>query len=466
MTMYISNRKLTFYLLAAMIAGAFIAVGILYVGGKLELQSAMGKVPEVYRTLQDKYVDPIDRRKLEDGAITGMLRALEDPYTTYMTPEEAKSFMENVSNEFEGIGAEMREENGKIMIVAPIHDSPAEKAGLKPNDVVIAVDGKDLTGETTTEAVKRIRGPKGTEVTLTIQRAGVSDPFDVTIVRDTIPLKSVEAELLDGGMAKIHVTKFSETTSGEFQAALDEMRAQGAQGFIIDLRQNPGGLLSAAVQLSEHFVPRGKEILKVKYRSGRQEVYKAVKDTLDLPVVVLIDEGSASASEIMAGAMKESGGIPLVGMKTFGKGTVQTTDAFADGSMLKYTTGQWLTPNDHLIHKQGISPDVEVSLPEYAKFPLLVLSEPIQVGDAYAAVETAEKYLQALGYKPGKIDAIYDEQTATAVSSFQRDKSLSVTGTLDSETAQAMIDALRGLIADNDTQLAKAQEVLGELMSK
>lgn len=451
---------------AAMLLGSVITVAVLYSLQMLSLQSKgeFKKLQSFYQVLNQHYVDPVVTDTLVDGAINGMIKALEDPYTSYMTKEESESFYENIQNEFEGIGAEVREVEGQTMIVSPIKNSPAEAAGLKPNDIILKVNDVDLSGMKIEESVNHIRGPKGSEVTLTIQRPGVEDPFEVKIVRDTIPLQSVFPKMVEEDMAVIQVSKFSETTSGEFEKALGEVQSQGAKGIILDLRQNPGGLLKQVVAMSEKFVPKGELVLQVRYRDGSTDTYRSQTKPIGIPTVVLIDGGSASASEIMAGALKESADIPLIGVKTFGKGTVQTTTNYEDGSTLKYTTAEWLTPEGNQIHKKGIEPDIEVELPDYANLPYIVIEEPFKQGDIATEIETAQKYLIALGYKPGHTDGTFDQATKEAITAFQQKDEMTVSGELTAETVTRMALKLRELIQQNDTQLERAKEELRQLI--
>ena len=336
-------------------------------------RSEFGKLYTAYDTLKNNYYEKVDQDKLINGAINGMVESLDDPYSDYMDESEAKSFHDSISSSFEGIGAEIQEQDGFIMIVSPIKDAPAEKAGLKPNDKVISVDGKSIQGMSATEAVMLIRGEKGTTVKLTIQRPGMDETMDVPIVRDTIPIETVYGEMLEDGIAKVQITTFSENTSKELLTTLNELQNQGMKGLILDLRQNPGGLLDQAIEISSLFLPDSEIVLQIEDRNGKVEKINATsgKDNPNLPLVVVIDKGSASASEILAAAVQESGNVTLVGEKSFGKGTVQKAQDLTDGSNLKLTTEKWLTPKGNWIHKKGITPDVEVALPDYASLTMI-----------------------------------------------------------------------------------------------
>nr|WP_260398894.1 S41 family peptidase [Peribacillus simplex] len=419
------------------------------------------KLYSTYDTIKDNYYEKIDQDKLVDGAINGMIKSLDDPYSAYMDKKEASSFHESISSSFEGIGAEIQEQDGKIMVVSPIKGSPAEKAGVKPNDIILSVNGKSVEGLSSSEAVLKIRGKKGTKVDLSISRAGESEPIKLTIKRDTIPIETVYAEMLDDGVAKIQVTSFSEHTVQELKTSLEEMSKKDMKGLVLDLRGNPGGLLDQAIEMASLFIPNGKVVLQVEDRSGKKEVYKSKNDgELKIPVVVLIDDGSASASEIVAAAVSESADIPLIGVKSFGKGTVQTAQDFNDGSNFKYTAAKWLTPEGNWIHKKGIKPDINVKLPDYASLPFISPDKELKASDSSSEVKAAEEMLKVAGHDPGKIDGFFDEATTNAVKAFQREHKIKETGTIKDDTTVKLMQVIREKILENDTQVKKAVEVL------
>ncbi|MGM1033780.1 MAG: S41 family peptidase [Bacillota bacterium] len=425
------------------------------------------KLYSTYDTIKDNYYEEIDEEKLVDGAINGMIKSLDDPYSAYMDKKEASSFHESISSSFEGIGAEIQEQDGQIMVVSPIKGSPAEKAGVKPNDIILSVDGKSVEGLSSSEAVLKIRGEKGTKVDLSISRAGESEPIELTIKRDTIPIETVYAEMLDDGVAKIQVTSFSEHTVQELKTALEEMSKKNMKGLVLDLRGNPGGLLDQAIEMASLFIPNGEVVLQVEERSGKKEVYKSENDgELKIPVVVLIDDGSASASEIVAAAVSESADIPLIGVKSFGKGTVQTAQDFKDGSNFKYTAAKWLTPEGNWIHKKGIKPDITVKLPDYASLPYISPDKELKASDSSSEVKAAEEMLKEAGHDPGKIDGFFDEATKNAVTAFQREQKIKETGTIKDDTTVKLMQVIREKILKNDTQVKKAVEVLKKEINK
>lgn len=419
------------------------------------------KLYNAYDEMKVNYFEDIDETAIIDGAINGMIDALGDPYSDYLNQKEAKQLNESISSSFEGIGAEIQEANGYISVVSPIKNSPAERAGLLPNDIIIAVNDESIRGMSSSEAVLLIRGEKGTTVTLSIKRGEAVEPVDVKIKRDVIPIETVYAEMLDDGIAHIHITSFSEGTYDELLVALDEMEAEGMKGLVVDVRQNPGGRLDTAIDISDLFVENGKNIFQFEGKGEKAEVITAAGGRkVEVPVALVIDDGSASASEILAGALKESAGVPLIGVKTFGKGTVQTPKDLVDGSNLKLTTAKWLTPNGNWIHKKGIEPDIKVPYPSYAMLPFLDPAVEMKNGMLSSSIKAAEEMLEAVGYEPGEVDGLYDEKTTQAVKKLQKDLTLEATGILLGDTTYGLMEKLRTKIQDEDPQLMKAKEVL------
>lgn len=335
---------------------------------------------DAYRTITDRYAGgDVDRKALIEGAIKGMIEALEDPYSSYLSSEEYRRSLQGISGEFEGIGAEIGtvDPGGRsascatlgpdcrLVIVAPIEGSPAQEAGLRPGDIVTAADSRTLDGLTVSEARDRIRGPRDTEVVLTIIRDGGA-PFDVRVVRDVIVQREViERDLAGGTVGYVRLTGFSDHASDEFADAIAEDVDAGRTKLIVDLRGNPGGFVTAAREVASQFLGSGtiywNEDAAGRHTESVAEPGGAATDE-DIEVVVLIDRGSASASEIVAGALKDRGRATLVGETTFGKGTVQQwTQLGDDHGGFRLTVARWLTPNRTWIHGTGIAPDVEVT---------------------------------------------------------------------------------------------------------
>ena len=425
------------------------------------------KLFEAYDEMKNNYFQDIDEGEVVDGAINGMIEALGDPYSDYLNEEEARQLTESISSSFEGIGAEIQEQDGYIAVVSPIKNSPAERAGLLPKDKIIEVDGESIQGMSSSEAVLLIRGEKGTEVTLTIMRGDAADSIDVKIVRDVIPIETVYHEMGDDGIGHVQITSFSTGTYEELLVALDDLESKDMKGLVVDVRQNPGGILDAAIKISDLFVDKGKNLFQYEEKGKIAEVYPASKGRkVEVPVAVLIDEGSASASEILAGALSESSGIPLVGVTTFGKGTVQSPRDLPDGSNLKLTTAKWLTPSGKWIHEKGIAPDFEIPYPSYAMLPYLDPAMEMKEGQLSPIIKSAEEMLKAVGYSPGEIDGLYDEELVEAVKTLQEDLELDPTGILIGDTTFGLMGKLRDKIEHDDPQLKKAEEVLLETLEK
>jgi carboxyl-terminal processing protease len=322
---------------------------------------------KVWDLLKEKYVDraKLDANVLFYGAIKGMLAATGDPYTTFFDPKEQKSFTEDISGKFEGIGAEMGIRDEVLTIIAPLEGTPSEKAGLRPSDKVLKINGETTNRLTIEEAVGKIRGPKGTDVKLTIYRTGEAESRDVMVTRDVINVKSVKLTFRDDGMAVIRVSRFGDDTEESFKVAVKQVVAKSPKGLIVDLRSNPGGYLDAAVAMGSQMIPLGKTVVIEENSKGvRKEIKTEGGDVLSqVPTVVLLDEGSASASEILAGALHDDrDNVTLIGKKSYGKGSVQELIPVGTDVSVKITVARWLTPKGEQINEKGIAPDVEVGI--------------------------------------------------------------------------------------------------------
>ncbi|MBF8301856.1 MAG: ctpA-2 [Candidatus Dadabacteria bacterium] len=314
--------------------------------------------------IERNYVDNVDSEKLAISAIEGMLKTL-DPYSAYLTPERYKELEIGTSGEFGGVGIEISVENDLLTVITPIEGSPAAKAGIKPGDLIIAIDGKSTQGFSVDEAVKSLRGPKGSAVKITIQSQGDKNPREVVLVRDIIYVKSVNSKLLDGRIGYIKLSQFQEKTSEELVKAIEELESGDRgelNGLILDLRNNPGGLLTQAVEVADEFIDEGL-IVSVKGRVEDQstEYYATKKDnTPGYPIIILVNKGSASASEVVAEALQDKKRAIILGTKTFGKGSVQSIIKLEDGSGLKLTTAKFYAPSGRSINQVGVIPDVIV----------------------------------------------------------------------------------------------------------
>lgn len=333
-----------------------------------ELRTTFVPFWEAWDIVHTQYADqPVDDVALMRGAIRGMLDALGDPHTGYMTPEEYKISMTHLDGDFEGIGAtvETDEKTGYTRIVAPIAGSPAEAAGIRAGDLIIEINGEDIAGQDITTVVTKVRGPAGSSVTLTIRREGVTELLTFTITRARITIASVESRMLENNIAYVKVNSFGEETGRDLRTQLRALLAQNPAGLVLDLRGNPGGYLQTAIEVVSQFIPDG-VVMVERFGDGRERTFEAQSGGLAtrIPLVVLIDKGSASASEIVAGAVKDRGRGTLVGETSFGKGSVQQSHTLSDGGAVRITIARWLTPNGTWIHEQGIEPDIAVERTE------------------------------------------------------------------------------------------------------
>ncbi len=325
---------------------------------------------ETWQIVERDFYDKgqVDHQKLIYGAIKGMVDAVGDPYTVYQTPSQREVSDTDLRGSFDGIGIQIDMKDNRLTVVAPIEGSPAEAAGFRPGDVVLAVDGKSLSGKTLNDTVGLIRGQRGTPVTLTVIRQGTTDPLEITVVRAEIKLKSVRVRMLDDQIGYLRISSFSASTGTEMASGVKSLVDQQARGIIVDVRNNPGGYLSTSVEAAAQFVDPGTVVLYQQSGNGDRKTYRTEGGgtASQVPVVVLINKGSASASEIMAGALRDNGRAFLVGEKSFGKGTVQNVHELSDKSGLRVTTAQWLTPAEKPIQGVGLLPDQVVELPPTA----------------------------------------------------------------------------------------------------
>ena len=316
---------------------------------------------EVLTQIQKHYVEEAKVKDLVQGAIRGMLSTL-DPHSAYMTPEMYKEIQVETKGEFGGVGIQIGIKDNRLAVIAPIEGTPAQKAGIRAGDFITKVNDETTKDLTLMEAVQRMRGVKGTKVNLTIQREGVTDPLLFTLIRDTIRIESVRSKTLENNIAYVRLTQFQESTGKDLSRALRQFRDQKVTSTILDLRNNPGGLLTSAVEVSEQFVGAGKLIVSIKSRDGKKDEYvsRSKDQQEDHPMIVLVNEGSASASEIVAGALQDWGRAVVIGTTTFGKGSVQTILPLGDGSGLRLTTAKYYTPKGRSIQSTGITPDIVV----------------------------------------------------------------------------------------------------------
>ncbi len=364
--MYSKKKLLIITAVVIGVLGAALAVGVV----SSQIVNAQGTYEDlrsfvdVLNVIKKNYVDEVKTKDLVSGAIKGMLSSL-DPHSGYMSPEAFKEFQVETKGEFGGLGIQISMKDSILTVIAPIEDTPAYKAGIKAGDKILKIDGESTKNMSIQDAVSKMRGPKGKPVTLNIFREGWTEPKDIPIVRDIIKIKSVKAKMLKDEIGYIKLTQFQEMTSDDLTKALKDLKEKGMKSIILDLRNDPGGLLNSAVDVAGQFLPPKKLVVYIKGRTGDKIEYFTEGDDptyTDLPMVVLVNQGSASASEIVAGALKDWNRAVIVGIQTFGKGSVQTLIPLSDGAGLRLTTAKYYTPSGVSIQNVGITPDIVVKL--------------------------------------------------------------------------------------------------------
>lgn len=361
------------------VLGLVVFLVIVVFGGMLASNyKHLGTLLEVIHLVRTRYLEPVNATTLVDGAIRGLVKSLNDPYSVYLDPGEYARLQEQIRGSFGGLGILVGIKEDQLTVMRAYEGTPAYRKGIRQGDVIVRIDGRDARGMDLDTAVSLMRGPVGTEVRLTITRKGAPQPWDVNLVREEISVPTVEGRMIPGkGIGYISLTQFTEKTPDELESTITRLKKEGMRAVLLDLRNNPGGELRSAVKVASYFIPRG-PVVYIQYRSGREETYSSEGKNLNLPLVVLINRASASAAEILAGAVKDTGSGILVGEKTFGKGIVQTVYELDNGAALKLTTARYLTPARHDINKKGIVPDVVVEQEPQAQVDLQ-LERAIQI---------------------------------------------------------------------------------------
>lgn len=337
------------------------AGGLLYVlkGNSSDIVSTI-KFFRALQIVKSRYVEAVDTDVLVAGAVKGMVSSLGDPHSIYMDAKTYKDFMVETEGSFGGVGIVLGVKDKMLTVVSPIEGTPSEKAGIKSGDQIVKIDGKEAKDMALDEAVNKIRGPEGSTVTLSIRHEGGS-PQDYILTRSNIQIKTVAGKMLPDKIGYIRLSMFNENTGSDLARKYQELEAQGMKAVILDLRDNPGGLLDESVKVASLFVPKG-PVVSVVTRDGNRETHSSTLEAIKYPVAVLVNGGSASASEIVAGAIQDTASGTLIGVKTYGKGSVQTVLRQLDGSAIKLTIAKYLTPNDRSINGIGIEPDIKVEM--------------------------------------------------------------------------------------------------------
>jgi carboxyl-terminal processing protease len=427
----------------------------------------LNKLDDLISIIQTYYYKDVKVSDLVDGAIKGMFGAL-DKNSTYFTPEEYKKFTSDIYGEFAGVGIYIEEGEDYIKVISAIKGTPGDRAGILPGDIILYVDGKDIKGLSTEQAAALMKGQAGTEVRIGIRRAGVSDIMYIDIIREIIKINPVEYEILPDNIGFIKITQFNGHVMENLTKAFAEFKSKNVEGIIIDVRNNPGGLLDEVVKVCRQLIPKG-PIVSIKYKDKPLEVYNSTLAKAPFKIVMLVNEGSASASEIMAGAIKESGTGKLVGVKTYGKGTVQTVLNLTDGSGLKVTVANYLTPSGFILDGVGIMPDFEVQNTTAAtaeQFIPISGKGSVRMKDVSLDVKGIQQRLKALGYKINSLDGVFGNGTLTVVKQFQKDNKLKLDGSMDAEDIKILNDKFNTKMGSADAQLDKAIEEIKKMITQ
>lgn len=455
---------------------SFLAGGVLTFGGLFlylrpfmvqnhDDRQNLAKIATVYRQIDHNYYRKVNGDKLTTGAINGMLGTLGDPFSDYLSGSDATSLNNTIAGSFSGVGIQVAKHGEYIQIMSTIKGTPAQKAGLKAGDKIAAVNHKSLKNKPISDAVDQMRGKNGTEVSLTIIRG--NNTFEQKLKRAKIPVTTVNSKMIkDTKVGYISISTVSQNTAAELKDSLKELQKDGAKSLVIDVRNNPGGLMDQALKMSSMFLKNGKTIMQVQSRGSDPEVFKA-SEKLDggykvkIPTAVLINGESASAAEIFAAALHQSADIPLVGSQSYGKGTVQNIADYGSGSELKLTIARWLTPDGSWINKKGITPTYKADYPKMAYLPPFSEHE-YKKGAINNEIKNYGVALQDLGYLDDQPTSEYNDKLVKAVSDFQKQNSLSQTGNIDHKTTAKIEASVIKELAKKDPALNKATKIMEE----
>lgn len=450
---------------AVLLTAAGFVLGILWTGNRYPMlkEPTFQQFTVSYNKIMNDYLNGAEPKKLINGAVEGMVASLDDPYSRYLVEEKGNAYTQSYEGQIYGIGAEMREEEGQFVISGLTKGAPAERGGILPGDIIVSVNDVKLAGKTLDELLSLVRGEEGTTLSLQIKHADQSELISLSLKREAIPIHTVTSELLEGGIGHVTISRFGEKTADEFIAALAELQAkEPLKGLLLDMRSNPGGLLKPTIKIADILVPKNKVILNVVYKNERQTItYKSNQaEEWTIPIAVLVNGQSASASEVLTAALKESAGAVVIGQKTYGKGVVQAFNQYKDGSVLSLTEAQWKTPGGTWINKACVTPDIAVELPSYTKLRPLAIGSDLKLGSYGEDVKTLQQMLNVLGYGPAGKEGLFDAQTVIAIKSFQSAEKLETTGSFNDKTGYQLLNRLREKLGREDSQLIKGLDVL------
>lgn len=444
-----------------------LVVGVIFffriIGSGSTNSSDFNRIASVYNQITNDYYRKVDRTKLATGAIDGMLSTLDDPFSNYLTDSDATELNDSVSGSFGGVGIQVVKKDNQIEVMSTIDGTPAQKAGLKAGDIILAVNQKSLSGKPLSKAMTLMRGKVGTKVQMKLRRG--NQTFNKTITRAKIPVETVTSKMLKNKVGYITISSVAEKTSKELKSALKKLDQDGAKSYIIDVRNNPGGLMDQALKMASMFLKDGKTIMQVEDRNGNKEVYKASKKydngyKVKKPVVVMINGESASAAEIFAAALHQSAKVPLVGSKSYGKGTVQNITQYTDSDELKLTIAKWLTPDGTWIHKKGIKPDYKADYPAMAYITAFDEKKTDSIGQSNSDIKNLQIALKDLGYFKGTPSKVFTSDFETAVQKYQSKNKLEVTGKTNAKTKRSIEQQVIKALSKNDPALQRAEKIV------
>ena len=434
-------------------------------GGETEKSETAEKIEMMMDVIKNEYYKDVKDEELLDGAIKGMFEVL-DPHSTYFSEEEFNDFMTDLSGEIIGIGVQIEKKDNGVTVVAPIEGTPAYKAGIKTGDIIVDVDGTDILGYTTDKAAKLIRGEEGTSVKIGVRRDGISGIVYYELVREAIEINPVKYEIKDGSIGFLRITEFNQNTGKKVAEAVAAFEDRGVKGVIIDLRGNPGGLLDEVVDVCKLLIPKG-PIVKIQEKDKITKTYDSELEEAPFKLAVLVNGGSASASEIMAGAIKDTKTGILIGEKTYGKGTVQHTMRVQGGGGAKLTIANYLTPSGFSLDGIGITPDIEVKANDAnaaAGYAPIKGDRSIKSGIIGLDVLGAQQRLSNIGYDPKKLDGIFGPLTKAAVLAFQKENNLEQDASIDPEDIKVLQSKLAEKLSTNDPQLDRAMTEIQNML--
>jgi carboxyl-terminal processing protease len=422
-------------------------------------------IGDLIQMIEEEYLFEVSQQELLEGAMRGIFYPL-DPYSNYFSQEEYTTFDERNAGNFAGIGVILSEYDGELMIDEVIQGGPAARVGLKAGDMILAVDGKTAEESGLLELLKLLKGQPNTKVRLMVKKTGTDQILATEVTREIIKLQPVTYKVLENNIGYIKIDEFIEKVSDEVEKAVEALMKAEVKGIIVDVRNNPGGILDEAVNVADIFLPKDKPVVYIEYKDKSQQTLFSRKEPVEIPLVVLVDQGSASASEILAAAIQENNAGTVIGTTTYGKGTVQMVAELANGGGMKLTFARYLTPKKNWIHEKGVTPDVVIENPEKVQLPVfapLIEDKTYEVGDKGLNVYGAQQRLNFMGYREVVPTGSMDGVTMAALKDFQQENNLTAkNGLLDMETR----DALNNKIADTylkspeDVQLNKAVELL------